>query len=224
MLSSYLEHYSCLRTRFRMACCYWSCLSFLLLFVSIFRISLLESNLFLVRTIRKLSIRQAQFKELLSANRNMSSGGYFRLMGLAGVEVLFTIPMGAFSIYLNASGTPIHHWVSWADTHYDFSRVDQIPSVVWHQNQLTVASIELTRYAVVFCAFLFIAFFGFADEARRNYRLAYTSFASQYLSLPACTLCLVSLILTSRRKNWKQIFPSTCQYWLLQTDLGNYIC
>ena len=179
MLSRYLEHYSCLRTCFHMACCHWSCLSFLLLFVSIFWISLHESNLFLVRTIRELSIRRAQFKELLSANRNMSSGRYFRLMGLAGVEVMFTIPMGAFSIYLNASGPPINRWVSWANTHYDFSRVDQIPSVVWHQNQLTVAGIELTRYAVVFCAFLFFAFFGFADEARRNYRLAYTSFAKK---------------------------------------------
>ena len=134
---------------------------------------------FAVRTIRELSIRRAQFKELLSANRNMTSGRYFRLMVLAGVEVMFTVPLGAFSIYLNASGAPVNRWVSWANTHYDFSRVEQIPSVVWHQNQLTVAGIELTRYVVVFCAFVFFALFGFADEARRNYRLAYTSFAKK---------------------------------------------
>jgi len=109
----------------------------------------------------------------------MTSGRYFRLMGLAGVEVMLTVPLGAFSIYLNASGAPVNRWVSWSNTHYDFSRVEQFPSVIWRQDQLTEGSIELTRYVVVFCAFLFFALFGFADEARRNYRLAYTSFAKK---------------------------------------------
>ncbi|KIM66574.1 hypothetical protein SCLCIDRAFT_1211339 [Scleroderma citrinum Foug A] len=152
--------------------------AYLLVFAWPIAIGLVSAS-YCIRTIRELSIRRAQFKELLSANRNMTSGRYFRLMVLAGVEVMFTVPLGAFSIYLNASGAPVNRWVSWANTHYDFSRVEQIPSVVWHQNQLTVAGIELTRYVVVFCAFVFFALFGFADEARRNYRLAYTSFAKK---------------------------------------------
>jgi pheromone a factor receptor len=100
-------------------------------------------------------------------------------MGLAGVEVVCTVPLGAYSIYLNSSAEPIQRWVSWANTHYDFSRVGQYPSVVWHENQLTVISIQLSRYFIIICALIFFAFFGFADEAKKNYRLAYESVAKR---------------------------------------------
>ncbi|KAF9221767.1 STE3-domain-containing protein [Gyrodon lividus] len=133
------------------------------------------SGYYCILTIRELSIRRAQFKELLSANKNLSSSRYFRLMGLAGIEVLCTVPLGAYSIYLNSTAEPIQRWVSWANTHYDFSRVGQYPSVVWHENQLTIISIQLSRYFIIICALVFFAFFGFADEAMRNYRLAYQS-------------------------------------------------
>jgi len=35
------------------------------------------------------------------------------------------------------------------------------------------------HYFTVFCAFVFFVFFGFADEARRNYRIVYISFAKK---------------------------------------------
>ena len=131
-----------------------------------------------VRTIRELAVQRVQLKEHLSANRNMTSGSYFRLMGLAGIEAMCTVPLGSFIIYLNASNG-IQPWVSWSYIHNNFSVVDQIPSVVWHQDRLSVTGIELTRYLTVFCAFVFFAFFGFAEEARRNYRNVYTSFAKK---------------------------------------------
>lgn len=130
-------------------------------------------------TIRELALRRAQFKELLSANRNMSSSRYFRLMGLAGIEVLGTIPVGAYTVYLNVTVSPIQPWISWANTHYDFSRVAQYPYVVWTENYQMAVSLQLSRYLIVACAFIFFAFFGFADEARRNYRMAYTSIAKK---------------------------------------------
>ncbi|KAI6011502.1 pheromone A receptor-domain-containing protein [Pisolithus marmoratus] len=111
------------------------------------------SAVYCLCTIRELALRRAQFKELLSANRNVSSSRYFRLMGLAAIEVLGTIPIGAYIIYLNVTISPIQSWISWANTHYDFSRVAQYPSVVWHVNHQMAA--------------------------RRNYRLAYTSFAKK---------------------------------------------
>ncbi|KAI6043286.1 pheromone A receptor-domain-containing protein [Pisolithus marmoratus] len=139
------------------------------------------SAVYCLCTIRELALRRAQFKELLSANRNMSSSRYFRLMGLAAIEVLGTIPIGAYIIYLNVTISPIQSWISWANTHYDFSRVAQYPSVVWHVNHQMAVSLQMSRYLFVACAFIFIffSFFGFADEARRNYRPAYTSFAKK---------------------------------------------
>ncbi|KAI6106637.1 pheromone A receptor-domain-containing protein [Pisolithus croceorrhizus] len=137
------------------------------------------SAAYCVCTIRELALRRAQFKELLSANRNMSSSRYFRLMGLAGIEVLGTIPVGAYTVFLNVTISPIQPWISWANTHYNFSRVAQYPYVVWTEDYQMAVSLQLSRYLIVACAFIFFAFFGFADEARRNYRMAYTSIAKK---------------------------------------------
>nr|BDD37078.1 pheromone receptor [Rhizopogon roseolus] len=137
------------------------------------------SAYYCIRTIIELARRRAQFMEFLAANKNLNSSRYFRLMGLAGIEVLCTIPLGAFVIYLNAAVSEVYPWISWANTHYDFSRVDQYASIVWRMDNLSVLSIELSRWFLVICAFVFFAFFGFADEARKNYRLAYVSVAQR---------------------------------------------
>ncbi|KAG0694465.1 pheromone A receptor-domain-containing protein [Suillus ampliporus] len=133
------------------------------------------SAYYCIRTIIELAHRRAQFMELLCANKNLSSSRYFRLMGLAAIEVLCTLPLGAYVIYLNATAEPVYPWISWADTHSDFSRVEQFPSIIWRMSNPTVLSIELSRWLLVVCALVFFAFFGFAEEARKNYRLAYTS-------------------------------------------------
>lgn len=134
---------------------------------------------FAVRTIRELAIRRAQFKEFLSTNKNLSSSRYFRLMGLAGVEILFTVPLAAFSIYLNLSSSSMQAYNNWDSAHADYSLIEVLPSAVWQSDALSATSVELSRYSTVLCAVVFFAFFGFADEARRNYRLAYESVAKR---------------------------------------------
>ncbi|ESK91508.1 pheromone receptor [Moniliophthora roreri MCA 2997] len=119
--------------------------------------------------------RRTQFKELLSKNSNLTSNRYFRLMCLAGIEILCTIPLGSWAIYLDATASPVHPWISWEDTKWGFDRAELLPSLIWHLNDLMALSIELTRWFTVICALIFFAFFGFADEARKNYRAAYSS-------------------------------------------------
>ncbi|KAI6027110.1 pheromone A receptor-domain-containing protein [Pisolithus marmoratus] len=133
-------------------------------------------------TIRKLALRRAQIKGLLYANGNMSPSQYFRLMGLAGVEVLGTVPIGAYIIYRNATDSNIQPWISWANVHYDFSYVPQYPSSVWQENPQLAGSLHMTRYLFVVCATIFFAFFGFSDEARRNYWHAYASIVKVRIS------------------------------------------
>jgi pheromone a factor receptor len=137
------------------------------------------SAYYCVRTIVELAQRRAQFMEFLSMNKNLSSSRYFRLMGLAGIEMLCTIPLGAYVIYLNATAQPVLPWISWANVHFNFSRIEQIPSVAWRTSGPAVLSIEFSRWFLVVCALVFFAFFGFADEARKNYRLAYVSVAKR---------------------------------------------
>ncbi|KAG6839632.1 hypothetical protein C0991_000689 [Blastosporella zonata] len=77
-------------------------------------------------------------------------------------------------MYLNATTTPIEPWKGWADTHYDYSRIDLLPAILWRSSSHSkLVAIELSRWANPICALIFFAFFGFAEEAKRNYRVAF---------------------------------------------------
>ena len=96
-------------------------------------------------------------------------------MTLACVELVCTTPISVFQIYLNATAHPLSPWRSWADTHYDFGRVDLLPEVIWRQNRTFHVAAEVSRWAPVFCAVVFFGFFGFANECRNNYRKLFRS-------------------------------------------------
>lgn len=120
---------------------------------------------------------------MLSLNSTFTVSRYFRLMGLAMTEICATTPLAIFVIWLNAAAAPIGPWRSWQDTHYNFSRIEQIPAVLWRQNHLAVISIELSRWLNPLCSFTFFAFFGFAHESMKNYRLAWNWFTKK-LGIP----------------------------------------
>lgn len=135
------------------------------------------SFVYCILTIRAFIRSRLQFKEVLSANNNLNSSRYFRLMCLAGTELLFGIPISAWILSEQIEYGGTRPWKGWADTHWHFSRVDQIPSLLWRANFLSLFSHELARWIIVFCGFVFFAFFGFADEAIKNYRCAFSSVA-----------------------------------------------
>ncbi len=116
--------------------------------------------------------------ESMSSNYGLNEGLYVRLMCLASVEILGTIPACSFIIAYNIK-LGYTHWVSWADTHRDFSRVIQISSMEWKSDHTLYSLLEFFRWSLVACAFIFFAFFGFADEARRHYRLVYNSLVNR---------------------------------------------
>jgi len=99
-------------------------------------------------------------------------------MCLAGIEVLCTVPLGLYAITLNVKAV-INPWKSWAITHVRFSRVDQIPAMIWRTRPVLASSLELTRWLAVICAIIFFAFFGFTDEAKKNYRSAFQTVAKR---------------------------------------------
>jgi pheromone a factor receptor len=134
-------------------------------------------NPYLVRTIYHIWQRQAQFKQYLAVNTDMNSYRYIRLMCLAGLEAICTVPLATYVMVRNIR--VLRPVVSWAAVHWRFSRVSQFPSMLWRYNKDAVFALELTRWSPVICAFMFFFFFGFADEARKNYRLAYTSVAKR---------------------------------------------
>lgn len=139
----------------------------------------LISAVYCVLTILAFMKRRKQFQDLMSRNRNLTYSRYFRLMLLAGIDLCCTVPLSIYSIYLNTAADPagVQPWISLSETHYNYSRVIQYPRVLYSQNQDSLVSLELSRWMMVVCAILFFGFFGFADEAKKNYRIAFTSVA-----------------------------------------------
>ncbi len=123
------------------------------------------------------------FNGMLGSNKNPNQNRYIRLIALSAAQIFFTLPVTVFSLYFNAHYLTVHPWISWDDTHSNYYVVNQIPSFMWRANPISQTLLELNRWTIVIAAFLFFAFFGFAEEARRNYRKAY-SFASSSLRLP----------------------------------------
>ena len=113
--------------------------------------------------------RRLQFNEIMTSHHSLSPGRYIRLMLLAIIEMMCTIPVGVCSVYLANVGIPLEPYISWENVHYGFSYVGIIPSHEWQSSPSFRASVEMTRWLFPACAFLFFALFGFASEARKSY-------------------------------------------------------
>lgn len=103
----------------------------------------------------------------------MNASRYMRLMLLAVADIMCTIPLGVYVIYIGNKDVSLAPWISWSDTHYNFGRVAQVPALFWRSNKSFLISVELTRWLPVFCAFVFFALFGFASEAKKHYAIAF---------------------------------------------------
>ncbi|KAJ7278844.1 pheromone B alpha 1 receptor [Mycena rebaudengoi] len=141
----------------------------------------LVSGVYACLSIKAFYHSRAQFKELLmsSNNNNLNLNRYVRLMCLASTDVLCSVPLASYVLWTNTSVWGINKWISWEDTHSNFSRVGQVPGIIWRSNAFLVSGLESFRWLTVGCAFLFFAYFGFADEAIKNYRSAFFSVAKR---------------------------------------------
>lgn len=115
-----------------------------------------------VLTLRSFVRRRAEFNQIMSSNRSLTMGRWH----LRQQKSFSQHP----KTWTNSTATPVGPWRSWADTHFAFSRVEQISAVVRHENYLVALAFEFSRWVVVFCALVFFAFLGFAEEARKNYQ------------------------------------------------------
>ncbi|GAW04838.1 pheromone receptor [Lentinula edodes] len=131
----------------------------------------LVSAVYCVLSLRAFAQRRLEFAQFISCNKTLTIGRYFRLMALAMTELMCTIPLSVVTIWLTAATTPISPWISLANTHIDFSRVEQFPSVIYEADPKMALGIQVNRWASVVCALIFFGFFGFAEEARRNYAI-----------------------------------------------------
>ncbi|KAI0789239.1 STE3-like pheromone receptor [Abortiporus biennis] len=131
------------------------------------------SFVYALLTLRAFWRRRIQFQQFVSASTSMTFNRYLRLMLLSCLEMGLTVPLSAYSIYSNTAGRNLDPWISWSNAHFNFSHIEQVPSLLWRMNGKAVIALEMGRWLYPCCAFLFFALFGFAEEARRNYRTAF---------------------------------------------------
>ena len=115
---------------------------------------------------------------MFNASSFISRSRYFRLMALAFVDILGSIPLATYVLVCNVQAG-IQPWTGWASMHEDFSSVYQIPSSTWKSVPDMASDLELSRWLLVSFAFINFAFFGFVQEARQHYRLVYTWLATK---------------------------------------------
>jgi pheromone a factor receptor len=101
-------------------------------------------------------------------------------MLLAIIDILCTVPLGIFTLYFGVKdGGGLRPWISWENTHYNFSRVVLVPSAFWRRDPNFEVSVELTRWLPVVCGFIFFALFGFAAEAKKVYMTTFWGTAAR---------------------------------------------
>jgi pheromone a factor receptor len=102
-------------------------------------------------------------------------------MALAAVGFSFTIPLSSYFLSTNVS-PGLQSWKELAPTRARYSFVALIPFEVWGSDR---AVFEISRWAPVLCAVLFFVFFGFTQDAKEHYHLAYSSLAKRLGSASA---------------------------------------
>ena len=129
-----------------------------------------------------------------SANR----GQYVRLMAISSTEILGTIPLATYYTVSDAKSGVVP-WEGWARMHSQSSDVVQIAGITWRNDPGSFLNIEMFRWSLVGCAFIFFALFGFSGEAREHYSRLYKllarrigkSTSTPLVTQPACVICLL---------------------------------
>ncbi|KAJ3875594.1 pheromone receptor [Lentinula edodes] len=124
-------------------------------------------------TLRNFYNHRVEFAKVASTNSGMSPSRYIRLMLLVFVDMFCNTPIGVFAIIVSARAAVLP-FSALSET-VDFTSVQLVPASEWKADRLGRAAVEINHWVPVFCSFVFFIFFGFAEEAKKNYRKAYES-------------------------------------------------
>lgn len=88
------------------------------------------------------------------------------------VDVLITIPFTVGNLASELRDTPLQSYSSWADVHYDWNTVVQIPAAAFDAPGLQSAfsRFDLVRWSAPIAAIVLFAIFGLTQDAITEYR------------------------------------------------------
>jgi hypothetical protein len=129
------------------------------------------SGIFSVLTIRLFLAQRKEFDAVLaSGSTNINKDRYFRLLWLAAVAVVIHLPLATWSIIVNATVFEVQPWISWEDTHSNYMRISYITRFMLSASSNQVIYLSIGYWAIVLCGINFFLFFGFGEEASKQYK------------------------------------------------------
>ncbi|KZT69400.1 STE3-domain-containing protein [Daedalea quercina L-15889] len=111
--------------------------------------------------------RRATFAKHLQGNASaLTPSRYLRLMAMAVIEMFWGLLVTAINTWFSYRDG-LRPWISWANTHSDFSRIGQYPLILIPRSTLVEA--YFLWWAVPVSAYLFFVFFAFGRDTMQCY-------------------------------------------------------
>ncbi|KAG9079631.1 a-factor receptor [Ceratobasidium sp. 370] len=98
---------------------------------------------------------------------------YFRLMALAATEMACCLPLSFYFLFSDLQIEGVEPWVSWEYTYRELRIVNSTPFELLQEWPDVRAVIDLNRWLVPGCAFVFFLYFGLSSEATEEYKQAF---------------------------------------------------
>ncbi|KAH9919596.1 pheromone A receptor-domain-containing protein [Fomitopsis serialis] len=119
---------------------------------------------------------------LRSCDSALTTSRYLRLIAISITEMLWGASLTALAMYDNIA-PGLYPYTSWASVHSSFSRIGQYTLVEFSPRARGQAFLFV--WAVPASSFIFFVFFGFGEEAVKDYRRALSWVARKVVRLPA---------------------------------------
>ncbi|VDC01592.1 unnamed protein product [Peniophora sp. CBMAI 1063] len=125
-------------------------------------------------SVARLLYRQSRdINHFLQSNGSVSRTNYFRILALASIDILLTLPMGIATIVLNVlqdvSFGLILFYAGWTFDHTDWQPESFSYADIVAQGTSTVGAFYFTQWTSPVLAFTIFALFGVTSEARASY-------------------------------------------------------
>jgi hypothetical protein len=131
----------------------------------------LISAVYAVLTIRLFLARRKEFDAVLaSGSSNVNKDKYLRLLCLAAQSVVVHLPLSLWVICVNSTAYTVYPWISWEDTHSNYGRIAYFNRFLVSQSPDVAIQASVTWWSVALCGFNYFLFFGFGEEAMKNYK------------------------------------------------------
>ena len=110
---------------------------------------------------------------LQNSNSALTTNRYLRLIAMALTEMSWGTTLTAYNLWNNVS-VGLRPWTTWDDVHSNFSNVHFFPALFIPKEYLRI--MMLFWWSIPASSFIFFAFFGFGEEAVKEYMKIWTWF------------------------------------------------